>query len=283
MPEILRPVFCRRCGSHDSFWKHGSYLRSVSEAGCSARIRVFRFICSACLKTVSRPWEFMVPGCRYTACVVESAIQKYILTRTSYRKIAEDLAAGDLGDELPPCHVQIFNWVKRFAEKSTRLSFKLQKELALRGLFTTIQELGLRSKCPNSHMAHTIRKASQLNGAHSTLLQYMELAGQSVNVIFGLQSYFLKQVEYCESILSGRAVTVATPHSPEHLNWNSSLDCLSGTEKGRQNIERNRSHEVGAISLCCDSAIDACKSGKSSALRFDERDNSSPTFESGWG
>lgn len=253
------------------------------EAGCSDEIRVFRFICSACQKTVSRPWGFMIPNCRYTAVVVESAIQKYIVTRTSYRKIAEEIAAGDFGDLLPPCHVQIFNWVKRFAEKSSRLSFKLQKEMALRGLFKTIEDHNQRSICPNSHLAHTKRKAERLDSAHAVLSQFKELTGEFGDVVFGLQSYFLKQVEHCEAILSGRAVTIATPHSREHIKQNSSLDCLSVTEQGRQNIEGERPHEVGAIPLRSDSTADTSEFGKSSALRTDERNFVPPTFESGWG
>ena len=225
----------------------------------------------------------MIPKCRYTAAVVESAIQKYIQTRTSYRKIAEEIAADDFGDLLPPCHVQIFNWVKRFAGKSPKLSFTLQKEMALRGLFKLIEDCDQRSICPNSHMAHTKRKAGRLNSAHAVLSQFKELTGQFGDVIFGLQTYFLKQVEHCEAILSGRAVTIATPHSSEHVKQNSSLDCLSVTEHGRQNIEGQRPHEVGAIPLRSDSAADTCELGKSSTVPIDERDFVPPTFESGWG
>jgi hypothetical protein len=225
----------------------------------------------------------MIPNCRYTVAVVESAIHKYILTRTSYRKIAEEIAAGDFGDELPPCHVQIFNWVKRFAGKAAGSAFKLQKEMALRGLYKKIQDCDHRSICPNSHLAHTKRKASQLDSAREVMSQLKQLNGQVEDLIFGLQTYFLKQVENCEAILSGRAVAVTTPHSGEHVKRNSSLDCLSVTEHRGQNIERERPHEVGAIPIRSDSAVDSCELGKSSTMRSDERDIVSPTFESGWG
>lgn len=283
LPEILRPVVCRLCECKNTFWKHGSYSRRVIESGHSEPIRVFRFLCSACLKTVSRPWEFIVPHSRYTTVVVEAAIQKYVLTRISYRKIAQELAANDSGDRLPPSHVQIFNWVKCFAKRSKRLGFKLQKELALRGLFRTITDCDRHSICPNAHQAHTKGKADLLSEAHALLSQYRELSGQTGDVISGLQTFFLTQIEHCEAILSGRVVCIATPHNSEQIKRNSRLDCLSATAHRGQNFERERTHKLGEIPLRSDSAVDTCELGESSTERVTERDIVASTFESGWG
>ena len=153
--------------------------------------------------------------------------------------------------------------------------------MALRGLFKRIEDFDQRSICPNAHMAHTKRKAEQLNSAHAVLSQFKELTGQFGDVLIGLQTYFLKQVEHCEAILSGRAVTVTTPHNREHIKQNSSLDCLSVTEQGSTNIEGQRPHEVGAIPFRSNSAADTSKPGKGSTMLIDEGDFVSPTFESG--
>lgn len=190
------------------------------------------------------------------------------------------MAAADSGDGLPPCHVQIFNWVKRFASKSSRLSYKVQKEMALRGLFDLIQTVQSK-RCPNSHLAYTERKARQLNNAAGMLHRFALLTEQYNDVILGLQTYFLKRAEYCEAILTGRAVQIAAPQRTEHMNWNSPLHCLPVPAHGRNDSERPL--EMGAIPVRSDSAVDPQQSGQSSEKHAHEGDFVPPSFESGWG
>jgi hypothetical protein len=163
------------------------------------------------------------------------------------------------------------------------LGFKLQKEMALRGLFKTIADCDRHSTCPNAHQAHTKGKADRLSEAHVFLSQYRELARQTGDVLAGLQTFFLKNTEHPEAIFSGRAVCIATPHNSEQIKRNSRLDCLSATAHRGQNFERERTHKLGEIPLRSDSAVDTCELGESSTERVTERDIVASTFESGWG
>jgi hypothetical protein len=214
--------------------------------------------------------------------VVEDAIRKYILQETSYREIAKGISASDVGELFPPCHIQVFNWVKHLAKQSAKLDYKLQKEMGLLGLFKEIEsEMQLAAACPNAYKAHTRLKANRLNRSVGVLERLRRLSCNSAAVLEGIQAYFFNKVEHCEAILSGRPLLLAAPQSNEHVKRSSRIDCPAVPKQGREVREGERSPEMGAVSFRSNSTTDSSKPGESATPFSDERDFGSASFNTG--
>jgi transposase-like protein len=56
-----RPAACPQCKSKEPLVCHGFYKRTVAEIGWDGVIRVRRYLCGACRRTVSLLPEFVLP------------------------------------------------------------------------------------------------------------------------------------------------------------------------------------------------------------------------------
>lgn len=247
----------------------------------AVEVTVARFICRLCRKTTSRPWGFLVPYCVYTAQVIESVVQAYLLEVTSYRRVALEMAKTDLGDRLPPSHVQMFNWVKQIANRAVRTAYKVQKELGLKGAFDTVESMPPR-RCPNAHRAHSERKAARLNVAAATVSIVNQMSTTTADTA-RLHTYFLREVENHEAILSGRTVVVGTPHSNEQIKRVLHLDSQSASVSRRKESATAEPFEMGTVQVFSDSSADSCQRGANRTPQYDEGDSVTPSFDTGWG
>lgn len=109
--------------------------------------------CSACSVTITLLPDFLVPGFRYVAEVIQQALTGYLTTDASCRDLAIKIAGGVLQDmdsvtdallfvQLKPSYQRIHAWVKHFAERAASLAQDLTTWL-----------LRLR---PDSHLMHLL-------------------------------------------------------------------------------------------------------------------------------
>ena len=69
-PGHCRPTQCPQCQAKDPLIAHGFYLRTISDAAYDGEIRVRRYLCEACNRTVSLLPEFALPYLRSSVNVI---------------------------------------------------------------------------------------------------------------------------------------------------------------------------------------------------------------------
>jgi transposase-like protein len=60
-PDRHRPKHCLQCQAQHSLTAHGFYSRTLVDAGFDGSIRVRRYLCRSCKRTVSLLPEFALP------------------------------------------------------------------------------------------------------------------------------------------------------------------------------------------------------------------------------
>lgn len=69
-PESPRPRHCPQCQAKDPLTAHGFYTRTIIDAAYDGAIRVRRYLCEACRRTVSLLPEFALPYLRSSLAVI---------------------------------------------------------------------------------------------------------------------------------------------------------------------------------------------------------------------
>jgi hypothetical protein len=114
-----RPCSCAMCGAKRPLRAHGFYWRSVVDAGFSGVIRVRRYLCLACRRTVSLLPEFVLPYVRFGIAVIGLFLKTRLLDCRTLKSAA--VAAGDPG--MPYQRGQ--QWVGRFCNQAVALAAAL--------------------------------------------------------------------------------------------------------------------------------------------------------------
>ena len=152
-----RPVQCYSCDGIRCFWGHGAYWRSVQHDGIETRIKIKRFICRICGKTVSLLFSFLVAHRKHSAKDIAAGTEEYATAETSYRRVSDALSPLDSTDRTPcPSHSTVFRWVKDTCNRANSLCFQIQKELMLRGQYLEASEPSTGG-CPNAWKANAPR------------------------------------------------------------------------------------------------------------------------------
>ena len=68
--ESPRPRHCPQCPAKQPLTAHGFYLRTIIDAAFDGEIRVRRYLCEACRRTVSLLPEFALPYLRSSVTVI---------------------------------------------------------------------------------------------------------------------------------------------------------------------------------------------------------------------
>ncbi len=103
-----RPANCPQCESKQPLMCHGFYKRTVADMGSDCVIRVRRFVCSACRRTVSLLPEFVLPYLRFTIVVIAAFLKARLRSGQTLKVAAE--TAQQAG--MPYQRGQ--QWVRRF-------------------------------------------------------------------------------------------------------------------------------------------------------------------------
>ena len=114
-----RPCSCAMCGAKKPPRAHGFYWRSVADAGFSGVIRVRRYLCLACRRTISLLPEFVLPYVRFGIAAIGLFLKARLLDGRTLKSAA--VAAGDPGI----AYQRGQQWVRRFCSQATALAAAL--------------------------------------------------------------------------------------------------------------------------------------------------------------
>lgn len=78
-PDQHRPAHCPLCQAKDPLTAHGFYIRTIIDAAYDGSIRVRRYLCEACRRTVSLLPEFVLPYLRSSLAVIAWCLMVHFL------------------------------------------------------------------------------------------------------------------------------------------------------------------------------------------------------------
>jgi hypothetical protein len=117
-PNRYRPYHCPQCQAQHSLTAHGFYSRTLVDSGFDGSIRVRRYLCRSCKRTVSLLPEFALPYLRFSI----SVIALFLIARLQCGTLAA--AAVAAAQTAMPYQRGQF-WVRRFQRQAAALSAAL--------------------------------------------------------------------------------------------------------------------------------------------------------------
>lgn len=111
--SIARPRSCPWCEAPGRLVGHGSYPRNAVDTSHSIPIRIKRFLCPVCGKTVSVLPTFCLPHRHYQAATIQAVLDLRLAARASWSAIRQYLLPSDL-----PTRTTCREWVSAFARNS---------------------------------------------------------------------------------------------------------------------------------------------------------------------
>jgi hypothetical protein len=117
--ERCRPLQCPQCESKQPLVCHGFYARTVEDQAEAFVIRVRRYFCVGCRRTVSLLPEFVLPFLRFTIRTMALFLKARLLEERTLKAAAE--AAQQ--PRMPYQRGQ--QWLDRFRRQGERLSLSL--------------------------------------------------------------------------------------------------------------------------------------------------------------
>jgi transposase-like protein len=110
-PDEHRPAHCPQCQAKHPLTAHGFYTRTIIDAAFDGLIRVRRYLCETCRRTVSLLPQFALPYLRSSVAVIALFL------------VARLLQAKTLADALPPSspYQRGQFWMRRFRAQAEAL------------------------------------------------------------------------------------------------------------------------------------------------------------------
>jgi hypothetical protein len=118
-PNRYRPDHCPQCEAKHPLTGHGFYRRTLVDAFFDGVIRVRRYLCQSCKRTVSLLPEFALPWLRFSVSVIALFLAARLLSGLTL--VAAARAAAPTG--MPYQRGQF--WVRRFQKQAPALSLAL--------------------------------------------------------------------------------------------------------------------------------------------------------------
>ena len=118
-PDRHRPTRCPQCQAQHSLTAHGFYSRTLVDAGFDGSIRVRRYLCRSCKRTVSLLPEFALPYLRFSVSILSLFLSARLLQGATLATAA--VAAAHVA--MPYQRGQI--WVRRFQRQAEALCVAL--------------------------------------------------------------------------------------------------------------------------------------------------------------
>jgi transposase-like protein len=113
-PDCYRPGHCPQCQSKHPLTAHGFYTRTLIDAAFDGVIRVRRYLCQICQRTVSLLPEFVLPYLRSSLTVIALFLIAHLL---GGQRLAA--AAGAASPPMPYQRGQF--WIRRFRAQAEAL------------------------------------------------------------------------------------------------------------------------------------------------------------------
>lgn len=118
--DAVRPSGCPQCQAREPLTAHGFYTRTVIDAGFDGEIRVRRYLCERCCRTVSLLPEFALPFLRSSLLVIAA----WLCARFS-----ADMPPAVATPPAPPPPPMPYQrgqfWARRFRQRAAALSTEL--------------------------------------------------------------------------------------------------------------------------------------------------------------
>lgn len=118
-PDRHRPNRCPQCQAPHSLTAHGFYTRTLADAGFDGSIRVRRYLCRSCKRTVSLLPEFAVPYLRFSV----SILSLFLVARLVQGATLAAAAVAAAQAAMPYQRGQF--WVRRFQRQAAALCVAL--------------------------------------------------------------------------------------------------------------------------------------------------------------
>lgn len=114
-PDRHRPNHCPQCQAQHALTAHGFYSRTLADAAFDGSIRVRRYLCRACKRTVSLLPEFALPYLRFSVSILSLFLAARLLHGAT-------LAAAAVAAAQPAMPYQRGQfWVRRFQRQAAAL------------------------------------------------------------------------------------------------------------------------------------------------------------------
>lgn len=117
--DRYRPTHCPQCQAQHSLTAHGFYSRTLVDAGFDGSIRVRRYLCRSCKRTVSLLPEFALPFLRFSVSILSLFLAARLLQGATLAAAA--MAAAQVA--MPYQRGQF--WVRRFQRQAEALCVAL--------------------------------------------------------------------------------------------------------------------------------------------------------------
>jgi Domain of unknown function (DUF6431) len=117
--DRYRPDHCPQCEAKHPLTGHGFYRRTLVDAAFDGVIRVRRYLCRSCKRTVSLLPDFALPWLRFSVSVIALFLVARLLTGLTL--VAAARAAAQTG--MPYQRGQF--WIRRFQKQAPALSLAL--------------------------------------------------------------------------------------------------------------------------------------------------------------
>jgi hypothetical protein len=118
-PDRYRPDHCPQCEAKRSMSGHGFYRRTLVDAAFDGVIRVRRYLCCCCKRTVSLLPEFALPWLRFSISVIALFLAARLLNGLTLAAAARAAA-----QTVMPYQRGQF-WIRRFQKQAPALSLAL--------------------------------------------------------------------------------------------------------------------------------------------------------------
>jgi len=110
-PDRGRPASCPQCPAKEPLTAHGFYSRTIVDQAFDGLIWIRRYLCLACLRTVSLLPEWALPYMRFSIPVIASVVKARLIENRRW-KVAAPEAPYQRGQQ----------WVRRFTKQAEALS-----------------------------------------------------------------------------------------------------------------------------------------------------------------
>lgn len=122
---IPRPRCCPHCEALDGLVGHGSYPRKAIDPSHSIPIRIKRFLCPVCGKTLSVLPTFCLPHRHYQAATIQKVLDLRFAAQASWSVIRRRFLPSDL-----PTQTTCREWVSAFTQHAATYLGQLLAQLA---------------------------------------------------------------------------------------------------------------------------------------------------------
>jgi len=115
-----RPSSCPQCAAKEPLTAHGFYSRTIADEAFDGLIRIRRYLCQACYRTVSLLPEWALPFMRFSIPQIARTVKARLMEKHAWKAAAP---------EAPYQRGQ--HWVRRFCQQAEGLSAALASVTAV--------------------------------------------------------------------------------------------------------------------------------------------------------